>query len=118
MRIALGLEYDGSAFCGWQTQPSGRAVQNALETALKRRDVAAFIVEPIQAEGGIVVEGRDIGSVVFPETPFKIYVDADEHVRQSRRRDAGEFALENLQAYAEGRPLQAAITPGVYDTST
>lgn len=34
MRIALALEYDGAAFCGWQTQPSGCAVQDALERAL------------------------------------------------------------------------------------
>jgi tRNA pseudouridine38-40 synthase len=34
MRIALGMEYHGSAFCGWQTQPSGCAVQDALERAL------------------------------------------------------------------------------------
>ena len=36
MRIALGLEYDGSAFCGWQTQPSGCGVQDHLEAALAR----------------------------------------------------------------------------------
>ena len=34
MRIALGIEYNGSGFCGWQTQPSGCAVQDALEAAL------------------------------------------------------------------------------------
>lgn len=34
MRIALGLAYDGSRFCGWQTQPSGGAVQDHLERAL------------------------------------------------------------------------------------
>ncbi|MCW5626139.1 MAG: tRNA pseudouridine(38-40) synthase TruA [Burkholderiales bacterium] len=34
MRIALGLEYDGSSFCGWQTQPGGCGVQDALERAL------------------------------------------------------------------------------------
>jgi tRNA pseudouridine38-40 synthase len=34
LRIALGLEYDGAAFCGWQTQPDGCAVQDALERAL------------------------------------------------------------------------------------
>ena len=34
MRIALGLEYDGSAFCGWQTQPSGCGVQDHLDRAL------------------------------------------------------------------------------------
>ncbi|QJR10516.1 tRNA pseudouridine synthase A [Usitatibacter rugosus] len=34
MRIALGLEYDGSAFCGWQSQPGGCGVQDHLEKAL------------------------------------------------------------------------------------
>jgi len=34
MRIALGLEYDGAAFCGWQTQPGGCAVQDHLQAAL------------------------------------------------------------------------------------
>src|SRR5688572_12276666 len=34
MRIALGVEYDGSRFCGWQTQPQGCAVQDAIERAL------------------------------------------------------------------------------------
>ena len=33
-RLALGLEYDGSAFCGWQTQPDRCAVQDCLERAL------------------------------------------------------------------------------------
>lgn len=46
MRIALGLEYDGSAHCGWQSQPSGGAVQDALQSALakvasRRLDVVA-----------------------------------------------------------------------------
>ncbi len=34
MRIALALEYDGSRFLGWQTQPGGGTVQDALEAAL------------------------------------------------------------------------------------
>jgi tRNA pseudouridine38-40 synthase len=34
MRIALALEYDGREFCGFQSQPSGCAVQDALERAL------------------------------------------------------------------------------------
>lgn len=34
MRIALGLEYDGAPFSGWQTQPQGKTVQDALERAL------------------------------------------------------------------------------------
>jgi tRNA pseudouridine38-40 synthase len=36
MRIALGVEYDGGAWRGWQTQPGGGTVQDALEAALSR----------------------------------------------------------------------------------
>lgn len=34
MRFALGLEYDGAGFSGWQSQPDGNTVQDALEAAL------------------------------------------------------------------------------------
>ena len=34
MRTALGVSYNGSAYQGWQSQPSGRTVQNVLEHAL------------------------------------------------------------------------------------
>ena len=34
MRIALGIEYDGSRFLGWQTQTGGGAVQDALEAGV------------------------------------------------------------------------------------
>ena len=36
VRIALGLEYDGSRFCGWQCQTEGCGVQDALEAALAK----------------------------------------------------------------------------------
>jgi len=36
MRYAIGIEYDGSAFCGWQTQRDDPSVQSAVETALSR----------------------------------------------------------------------------------
>lgn len=36
MRIALGVEYDGRAYRGWQTQPHAPSVQAALEAALSR----------------------------------------------------------------------------------
>ena len=34
MRIALGIEYDGRPFCGWQSQPGGCGIQDALESAI------------------------------------------------------------------------------------
>ena len=49
MRIALGLEYDGAAFAGWQTQPQGNTVQDALEDAL-----AAIAAAPVR----VVCAGR------------------------------------------------------------
>lgn len=49
MRIALGLEYDGTAFCGWQTQPSRCGVQDHLQEALAR-----FADAPVE----VVAAGR------------------------------------------------------------
>jgi tRNA pseudouridine38-40 synthase len=42
-RIALGLSYRGSAYQGWQSQPSGQTVQDHLESALAR-----FADEPVR----------------------------------------------------------------------
>ena len=36
MRTALGVSYNGTAYQGWQSQPSGRTVQDALERALRQ----------------------------------------------------------------------------------
>jgi tRNA pseudouridine38-40 synthase len=49
MRIALGIEYDGSGFLGWQTQPGGGTVQDALESAL-----TAIAAQPVD----VVCAGR------------------------------------------------------------
>jgi cytidylate kinase len=37
------------------------------------------------AHGGVIMEGRDIGTVVFPNAEVKIFLDADPGVRESRR---------------------------------
>ena len=47
VRIALGLEYDGRHFCGWQTQPDGCGVQDALQRALA--SIAGHPVEVVAA---------------------------------------------------------------------
>lgn len=43
MKIAIGIEYDGSRFHGWQSQPSGDTVQDQLERAL-----ACIAGEPVR----------------------------------------------------------------------
>jgi tRNA pseudouridine38-40 synthase len=47
MRIALGLEYDGTAFRGWQSQAHARGIQSVVEDALSR--VADHPVEVVAA---------------------------------------------------------------------
>jgi tRNA pseudouridine38-40 synthase len=47
MRVALGIEYAGDRFCGWQSQPAGCGVQDALERAISR--VAAQRVHVVAA---------------------------------------------------------------------
>lgn len=42
MRLALGISYNGQAYDGWQSQPSGRTVQDHLEAALAR-----FTTQPV-----------------------------------------------------------------------
>ncbi|WP_207004719.1 tRNA pseudouridine(38-40) synthase TruA [Trinickia mobilis] len=65
MRIALGIQYDGTAFCGWQSQPHGKTVQDELERALR---------EFAQAPLSTVVAGRTdtgvhgLGQVVHFDT--------------------------------------------------
>jgi CMP/dCMP kinase len=68
-----------------------------------------------------VVEGRDIGSAVFPETPYKFYIDAPPQVRQRRRRNQGqneEIAKRDLiDSTRSTDPLTVAPGATVIDTS-
>jgi cytidylate kinase len=41
--------------------------------------------QELGAGGGVVMEGRDIGTVVFPDADIKIFLDADPVVREQRR---------------------------------
>jgi cytidylate kinase len=54
----------------------------------------------------LVVEGRDIGSIVFRETPFKFYIDASPSVRARRR--AAEGLLDEISARDRADSLRAA----------
>lgn len=45
MRIAIGIEYDGAGFVGWQRQAHGRSVQGEIERALSRVAAAPLVVQ-------------------------------------------------------------------------
>ncbi len=58
--------------------------------------------------GNLVMEGRDIGTNVFPETDFKYFLDA--HLEERSRRRAAEGVQENLAA-RDQRDSQRAAAP-------
>lgn len=58
--------------------------------------------------GNLVMEGRDIGTHIFPETNFKFWVDA--HIEERTKRRAAEGVSENLAARDE-RDSQRAAAP-------
>ncbi|MFZ0706122.1 MAG: (d)CMP kinase [Candidatus Korobacteraceae bacterium] len=48
-------------------------------------------------QGGVIMEGRDIGTVVFPNADVKVFLDADEAVRAERRVLQNAVAANNAQ---------------------
>lgn len=67
MRVALGIEYDGSAFFGWQKQPDARSVQSAVERAAER-----FLGSPVATicAGRTDTGVHGLGQVVHLDTPL------------------------------------------------
>jgi cytidylate kinase len=63
-------------------------VEKAVSPVSAIPEVRTFLVDKqrsLARNGNLVMEGRDIGTVVFPDTPFKFYLDADPSVRAQRR---------------------------------
>jgi cytidylate kinase len=94
----------------------------------RQRDL---IADALAETGGAVVEGRDIGSVVLPDAPLKVYLTAPAEVRAARRtaqdRKAGRVAdldavladvrrRDNLDSTRATSPLHAAPDAVVLDT--
>jgi cytidylate kinase len=69
----------------------------------------------------VVIEGRDIGSVVFPDSPYKFYIDASPEVRLKRRAAQGErdeIAIRDHDDVSRTvSPLVIAADASVIDTS-
>ncbi len=66
----------------------------------KQRDYLAL--------SSLVMEGRDIGSVVFPDTPYKIYIDASEEVRLKRRSAEG---LDDVVSQRDSEDSKRSVSP-------
>ena len=72
-------------------------VREAVAHVASVPEVRKFVVDSLRSLvnfGSLVMEGRDIGTVVFPDSPYKFYLDADPKERAMRRYrelvDAGE----------------------------
>ena len=69
----------------------------------------------------LVMEGRDIGSVVFPQTPFKFYIDASPDIRRRRREAQGQRDRITVRDEADSSrrfsPLIIAEDAHVIDSS-
>ncbi len=102
-----------------------------VRTALVEHQRAVIDEAVIAGDGGIVVEGRDIGSVVVPEARLKVYLTASEDVRAARRgaqdRKAGRDGdpatvladvrrRDELDSTRQTSPLHAAKDALVLDT--
>ncbi len=113
------------------TEIRGEAVTSAVSAVSAHPDVRKLLVEKQRAwadeHGGGVVEGRDIGSVVFPDAEVKVFLDASPEVRARRRAlETGErieSVLEDLKRrdrLDSTRPTSPLMVPEgavVLDTS-
>jgi len=85
------------------------------------RQIVAKKLHELAHSQDLIVEGRDIGSVVFPNTPYKFYIDASPQVRLQRRAAQGERDEIAIRDRADSlrpvSPLIIAKDAHVIDTS-
>lgn len=112
--------------------PTIDEASSLVSTCLEVRERLVALQRAMAREGGVVMDGRDIGTVVFPDADLKFYLDADLSVRASRRlgdlRHAGaQTDLSAVQVEVERRderdrgrevsPLRAAADAVPIDSS-
>ncbi len=124
--------------CGLQNNESRTLIDNVDPTDYLRDDrvnesvsyvssvarVREIVVQKMRdcaRNQDVVIEGRDIGSVVFPDTPYKFYIDASPDVRLRRRAAQGERDEIEMRDQADSSrpvsPLVIAQDALVIDTS-
>lgn len=128
VRFTLGGEDPGA-------QVRSMAVQERVSDLAALPEVRVMVVQHLRNTarfGSLVMEGRDIGTVVFPDTPFKFYLDADPEERARRRhqelvQSANDTTVDNVLASLQRRdrkdstrktaPLQIALGARVIDST-
>lgn len=115
--LTIAARPDGSAEILLDREPLGTRVRDESVARITSK-VAAFpevrrrlvdLQRSFGSQVGGVVEGRDIGSRVFPETPFKFFLEADPQIRAERRlgehrsRGRADASIEELRREMEER---------------
>ncbi len=105
-------------------QLSSEAVNKNVSAIATIAEVRARLVAEQRKyadENSVVMEGRDIGSVVFPDTPHKFYIDASPEVREQRRRAQGIMDAiserDKIDSSRKASPLIIAEDAYVIDSS-
>ena len=80
-----------------EVDPAGHLRDDRVNESVSRvsklpriREIVSQRLHDCAERRNVVIEGRDIGSVVFPDTPYKFYIDASPDVRLQRRAAQGE----------------------------
>lgn len=105
-----------------------RAVSVVAANPLVRTEMVRRQRDWVAARNGVVLEGRDIGTVVFPDAELKVYLTADPDVRAQRRsQEVTDLDYETVaadlarrDAFDQGRevsPLAAAEDAFLLDTT-
>ncbi len=99
-------------------------VNRAVSIVAARPTVRAVLVarqrQWVADHGGGVVEGRDIGSVVFPDADLKVYLTASPDERARRRSEEGPDGVarrDRLDSTRAASPLEVAEGAHVVDTT-
>lgn len=97
-----------------------RAVSTVAANPAVRREINRRQHEWAESRQGGVIEGRDIGSVVFPDAAVKVYLTASDAERARRRTEEPEDSVlrrDELDEHRATSPLRAADDAHVLDTT-
>lgn len=96
------------------------AVSKVASVPLVRQLLVAA-QQSLAQQADLVMEGRDIGTVVFPKAKCKIFIDADPAVREARRRGQGEADViaqrDKMDSSRKASPLKRAEDSHLIDNS-